>query len=91
MEHRCLDMWQQHLELHTYLPCTTTVDCHLLQLAVSDPDILTFDQAIQDTENREAWKEAMMKEIQQLEDYGTWDQVPITDAKMKALPLTWVL
>jgi hypothetical protein len=26
-----------------------------------------------------------------LEDHGTWEQVPISDAKTKILPLTWVL
>jgi hypothetical protein len=33
----------------------------------------------------------MAQEIQQLEDHGTWEQVPISDAKTKILPLTWVL
>jgi hypothetical protein len=33
----------------------------------------------------------MAQEIQQLEDHGTWEQVPISDAKSKILPLTWVL
>jgi hypothetical protein len=33
----------------------------------------------------------MKNEIEQLEQHGTWDEVPITDAKTKILPLTWVL
>ncbi len=33
----------------------------------------------------------MAQEIQQLEDHGTWEQVPISDTKAKILPLTWVL
>jgi hypothetical protein len=33
----------------------------------------------------------MAQEIQQLEDHGTWEQVPISDAKTKILPLIWVL
>jgi hypothetical protein len=40
---------------------------------------------------QEEWKKAMAQEIQQLEDHGTWEQVPISDAKTKILPLTWVL
>jgi hypothetical protein len=32
----------------------------------------------------------MAQEIQQLEDHGTWEQVPISDEKTKILPLTWV-
>jgi hypothetical protein len=36
-------------------------------------------------------EKAMAQEIQQLEDHGTWEQVPISNAKTKMLPLTWVL
>ena len=59
--------------------------------AASDPDIITFDQAMVSEEEREAWKEAMRIEIKALEDHRTWDQVPITDARTKILPLIWVL
>jgi hypothetical protein len=59
--------------------------------SASDPDTLSFDQAMQDTENKEAWLDAMKEEIQQLEEHGTWDEVLISDAKNKILPLTWVL
>jgi hypothetical protein len=44
-----------------------------------------------DTDNKQEWKRAMAQEIQQLEDHGTWEQVPISDAKTTILPLTWVL
>jgi len=54
--------------LYNYSGLSSPTACKVL---VSVPDTLTFDQAMQDTENREAWKEAMMKEIQQLEDHGT--------------------
>jgi hypothetical protein len=30
----------------------------------------------------------MAQDIQQLEDHGTWEQAPISDAKTKILPLT---
>jgi hypothetical protein len=59
--------------------------------AVTDPDTLAFDQAMQDTEHKEQWKEAMKNEIEELENHGTWEQVPVTDAKTKILPVTWVL
>jgi hypothetical protein len=44
-----------------------------------------------DTEFKHQWKEAMESEIKSLEEHGTWVEVPILDAKMKILPLTWVL
>jgi hypothetical protein len=44
-----------------------------------------------DTDSKEEWKRAMAQEIQQLEDHGTWEQVPLSDTKTKILPLTWVL
>jgi hypothetical protein len=33
----------------------------------------------------------MESEIKSLEEHGTWVEVPISDAKAKILPLTWVL
>lgn len=57
----------------------------------SDPDTLTFDQAMADFDNKLAWKKAMENEIRELENHGTWEQVPVSDAQTKILPLTWVL
>ncbi len=59
--------------------------------SVTDPDTLTFDQAMQDAENKGAWIQAMNNEIGQLEQHGTWNEVPGADARTKILPLTWVL
>jgi hypothetical protein len=56
-----------------------------------DPDILNFDEAMNNTEFKHQWKEAMESEIKSLEEHGTWVEVPISDAKAKILPLTWVL
>jgi hypothetical protein len=58
---------------------------------LSDPDTLNFDEAMNDTEFKDQWKEAMKSEIKSLEEHGTWVEVPILDAKAKILPLTWVL
>lgn len=56
----------------------------------ADPDTLTFDQAMTDTANLEAWKTAAAKEIAQLEARNTWTEVPTTQAATKILPGTWV-
>ena len=56
----------------------------------SDPDTLTFDQAMADTANVTKWMEAAQKEIFSLEKNGTWREVGIDDAKSKILPGTWV-
>jgi hypothetical protein len=56
-----------------------------------DPNIISYDEAMPDTDNKEKWKKVMAQEIQWLEDHGTWEQVPISNAKTKILPLTWIL
>ena len=58
--------------------------------APTDPDTLTFDQAMADTANVTKWMEAATKEIVNLEKNGTWKEVGIEDAKTKILPGTWV-
>ena len=55
-----------------------------------DPDILSYDQAMNDLDNLDEWKKAAMKEIRELEQKGTWIEVPISEAKTKVLPGTWV-
>ena len=56
----------------------------------TDPDILTFDQAMQDPQHRDAWRESALAEIRQLESKGTWKEVPLSDATSRVLPGTWV-
>jgi hypothetical protein len=75
-----------------------TVYCYLgtdeptIYMALTkDPDIISYDEAMTDADNKEEWKKAMAQEIQQLEDHGTWEQAPISDARTKILLLTWVL
>jgi hypothetical protein len=56
-----------------------------------DSDIISYDEAMTDTDNKQEWKRVMAQEIQQLEDHSTWEQIPISNAKTKILLLTWVL
>ena len=56
----------------------------------TDPDILTFDQAMQDPQNRDAWRASALAEIRQLESKGTWKEVPLSDGTSRVLPGTWV-
>jgi hypothetical protein len=38
---------------------------------MKDPDNVSYNEAITDTDNKEDWKKVIAQEIQQLEDYGT--------------------
>jgi hypothetical protein len=55
----------------------------------SDPDTLTFDEAMIDGD-REKWIEAAEIEIRSLESKNTWKEVPKSSAKSRILPGTWV-
>ena len=58
---------------------------------VSDPDLLTFEQAMLEPDQVEKWTEAASTEIQSLEKMNTWTEVPIHDAKSQTvLPGRWV-
>ena len=58
----------------------------------SDPDLLSFDEAMTDTDQIEQWREApAQKELQSLEKVNTWTEVPIHTVKHHTvLPGTWV-
>ena len=56
----------------------------------SDPDLFSYDEAMQDLVHRSKWMEAAQAEISALETKGTWVEVPLSDAKSKILPGTWV-
>ncbi|KAI2508011.1 hypothetical protein MHU86_6418 [Fragilaria crotonensis] len=58
--------------------------------SVSDPDTLSFNEAMADRDNIEKWLKAANDEIQSLQKNGTWIEVPITEAKTRILPGTWV-
>ncbi len=57
----------------------------------SDPDTMTLEQAMKDTEYVDEWKAAVIKEIRQLEDMGTWDEVPISEATGPIIPVHIVM
>ena len=56
----------------------------------SDPDTLTFDEAMANTMKSQGWLEAAVNEISALEAKGTWEKVDILQAESKILPGTWV-
>jgi hypothetical protein len=57
--------------------------------AVKDPDLLSYQDAMS-SENREKWMHAAQLEITALEGKQTWEEVPMSDAKAKIIPGTWV-
>ena len=60
-----------------------------LSASTKDPDLLTFDEAMND-EDIHHWRAAAQREIQELTDKETWDVVPQSEATSKILPGTWV-
>ena len=65
------------------------VNLAVCKAAVSDPDTLSYDEALRD-DDVEKWKVAAQLEISQLEEKGTWIEVPVEDATERILPSTWV-
>ena len=61
----------------------------MLKAAASDPDTLTYDEILQDSELVE-WKKAATNEITSLEEKGTWEEVSTDQAQGTILPDTWV-
>ena len=55
----------------------------------TNPDILTYDQAMKSPSEREHWKQAAQEEIDALIDHETWDEVPMSEAESKIIPCTW--
>jgi hypothetical protein len=55
-----------------------------------DPDTLTWDQAMSDSNHADDWKAAALKEIRELEAKGCWEEVPKTSAEGKIIPVVWV-
>jgi hypothetical protein len=56
----------------------------------SDPDTLSFEEAMNDKDNLVEWQKASNAEIASLEKNGTWKEVPISQAVTRILPGTWV-
>lgn len=64
-------------------------DPRIYKAAASDPDTLSYDQAMADVD-RDEWIKAATAEIRSLEEHGTWREVPKSAAKSRILPGTWV-
>jgi hypothetical protein len=65
------------------------LDTPLAFKASSDPDTLTFDEAMADPD-RPRWIESAHKEIKSLEGNHPWEEVDVAEAKTKIMPGTWV-
>ena len=58
--------------------------------SVSDPDTLSFNKAMNARDNIDKWMKAANDKIQSLQKNGTRKEVPISCAKTRILPDTWV-
>jgi hypothetical protein len=79
---------------HRYIPtlfhdtgCSTPA---AYKASLSDPDTMTYEQAMSDTEHIADWKKAMQIEISALESLGSWEEVDVSNAKSRIIPGTWV-
>jgi Reverse transcriptase (RNA-dependent DNA polymerase) len=68
-----------------------TMSPDIYKAANSDPDTMTLDQALAQSENRDKWIEALEKEVRSLEDRGCWKEVPISAARGDIVPVHWVM
>ena len=66
------------------------MDDIIFEASMSNPDTLSFEEAMPNVENIENRMRAAEAEIKLLEKNGTWEETPITDAKTQILPGTWV-
>ena len=57
----------------------------------TNPDILSYDQAMRDYNNLQDWLASALKEIKQLESKGVWTEVHKNEANgEQIIPCTWV-
>ena len=63
--------------------------CGIYSAPASDPDTLSYQEAMRATDHDE-FKQAAKKEIADLVKQGTWKVTNKSDAKGKILPSTWV-
>ena len=71
-------------------PASTIISSDAFKASLNDPDTLSWDQAINDTEHLDEWMAAALKEISSLEQHGTWIIDDQSNATSKILPGTWV-
>jgi hypothetical protein len=57
---------------------------------ISDPDMMTYEQAMMDTKHLDEWLKCMQEEIKCFEEIVSWTEVDISEAKSKIIPGTWV-
>ncbi len=58
--------------------------------SVSNPDTLSFEEAMSYVDNIQNWMRAAEAEIKLLEKNRTWKEVPTADVMLRILPGTWV-
>lgn len=89
--------WKRPCSDH-YSLLATTLDPTPLELefvvsayaaSVSDPDTLSYDEAMRCSDADE-FKESARKELESLDKHGTWKIVNKSEAKDKILPGTWI-
>jgi hypothetical protein len=69
----------------------STSEIAVYKASNSDPDTLSFNEAMNDVDSEE-WRKAALKEIEQLEEKGTWREISIHEVPSgeTVLPGTWV-
>jgi hypothetical protein len=89
------DECSYHLPLvnlvHVFMLLEEPIDPVAYKASKSDPDTMTLEQALRDTENYDKWITAIEKEIRDLEEHGTWEEVPVEDAQGDIIPTHWVM
>jgi len=68
----------------------STLTSAFVSITNTDPDLLSFDQAMREPNERELWQAAAKKEIDALVAKRCWVEVPKFEATTKILPGTWV-
>jgi hypothetical protein len=69
---------------------STVVSSDAFKASIGDPDTLSYDEAMADKEHVDEWRAAARKEIETLENHGTWEVNTIDQATSRVLPGTWV-
>ena len=69
---------------------SSLISTDAFKASLSDPDTLSWEQAMNDTEHLDEWMAAALKEISSLELHGTWILDDQNNATSKILPGTWV-
>ena len=71
-----------------FVPGLLAYFANIFKASASDPDTLTWDEAM--NEDPEGWSKAASKEVHDLEEKATWDEVDKSTAETPILPGTWV-